>query len=391
MEESPEPEDADSAYDFPSDGGNGELNISRSNVAEQQNSIVGTSTRWNNEPNPDLRCLREYLEQHNTLYLLDNIPDADDVKFVDQTYILEAQPKKLFVGSHAKSGDDIYAYMVMLQQRGFHEIRFYVETANGYKTMIPAETTGKQRLLHPFSKTYPKTAGPSEPADRARFTLMIKWYFIAAGVATDCVLRETKNYPGRFRLALEYIADQLGPAAVKSSNFIAKGDAIPDDRSESSCAPEGIEVQPAPSREPRPKVPRFPLPYARKSAPSRGNYVASMKSSTQLPHRKNSFTKTSTSEEIALLNVVPRNGKRSAEDETFENLTRMILQQSDLTAQLNYVDHDLDVMDARLEAFKEKWKREREELEKKRSQIEEERSAVRNLFKKQKLLDAQED
>ena len=106
--------------------------------------------------------------------------------------------------------------------------------------------------------------------------------------------------------------------------------------------------------------------------------------------RKSSFTRTSTPEETFTPEAPPRGAKRSAEDETFESLTRLVMKQHNLTKHLNDVDHDLEVMDARFEAFKEKWKRERAELEKKRDKIQEERSAVRNTFKKQKLLDIED-
>ncbi|EDU46138.1 predicted protein [Pyrenophora tritici-repentis Pt-1C-BFP] len=45
---------------------------------------------------------------------------------------------------------------------------------------------------------------------------MVKWYFIAAGIAKDCVLRETKAYPERLRSALEYIAKRMGAASVRA-------------------------------------------------------------------------------------------------------------------------------------------------------------------------------
>ncbi|KAG9194802.1 hypothetical protein G6011_04837 [Alternaria panax] len=391
VERSPEPEEADSAYGLPSSSGSGEPKMPRSNVVEQQSPSIGTTDQWYNEADPDLRRLREYLEEHDSLYLLDNIPDAEDVKFVDQTYILEAQPKKLFVGSHAKSGDDIYAYMVRLQLRGFHEIRFYVEGAHGYKTILPAEATGKHRILHPFSKTYPRSIGPSEQADRARLTLMVKWYFIAAGIAKDCVLRETKSYPERLRAALEYIADEMGPAAVKLPEPTATEDVTPDDGSESSYAPEESYNQPALSCEPLPNLPCFPPTFARKSAPSFARRAIFSESPSQPPLRKSSFAKTSNFEETPTLKASSRSAKRSAEDESFHSLTRLIMSQHNLTKHLNDVDHDLEVMDAQFEAFKEKWKRDRAELENKRDKIQEERSALRNMFKKQRLLDTEEE
>jgi hypothetical protein len=329
------------------------------------------------------------------LQLLENIPDAEDMKFVDQTYILEAQPKKLFVGTHAKSGDDIYAYMVWLQQRGFHEIRFYVESARGPKTTISAEAAGKQRILHPFTKTYPKNTGPSEQADRARLTLMIKWYFIAAEIATDCVLRETKAYPDRLRCALEYIAEQMGSAAVHPLESGPTNDGIEDEGSESSYTPEEKDTQPVladePTREPTRKPPPFPPTVARKSAPSIARRTVPNGTSSQLPTSKISLPTTATPEATLMVMAPPRSAKRSAEDEEFDALTNLAMKQQALTRELNNVDHELEVMDAHLEAFKEKWRRERAELEKKRDKIHEERANVRNQFKKQRLLDAEED
>jgi hypothetical protein len=392
VEESPEPDDADNAYALRSTSRNDELNIPKDDVLEQHSPSMRTPDLWSKEANPDLHRLREYLDEHDSLYLLENIPDAEDIKFVDQTYILEAQPKKLFIGSHAKSGDDIYAYMVWLQQRGFHEIRFYVESVHDHKTIMSTEVTGKQRILHPFIKTYPKSIGPSEQADRARFTLMVKWYFIAAGIATDCILRETKSYPERLRAALDYIADQMGPAAVKPPEPVANEDATPDDGSESSYAPEENDIQPTLARELPPKLPRLPPTVAHKSAPSVAR--CSTLSSNPVPMSglpRNSFSKMSTPEAIPMPKAPSRSAKRSAEDETFDSLTRLVMKQHTLTKHLNDVDHELEVMDARWEAFQQKWKRERAELEKKRDEIQEERSVVRNMFKKQRLLDAEDD
>jgi flagellar motility protein MotE (MotC chaperone) len=87
----------------------------------------------------------------------------------------------------------------------------------------------------------------------------------------------------------------------------------------------------------------------------------------------------------------PRSAKRSAEDETFESLSRLFVEQQALTNQLSSVDQELQVMDARFEAFQAKWERERAALKKKRDEIEGERSNVRNMFKKQRLLDAEDD
>ena len=54
-----------------------------------------------------------------------------------------------------------------------------------------------------------------EQSERAQLTLMVKWYFVAAGVAKDCVLKETKAYPKRLRYTLEYIAKRMNPIVVQ--------------------------------------------------------------------------------------------------------------------------------------------------------------------------------
>lgn len=383
VEESSEPEDMESP--------NGLLPTNRNDVVDAPNSNVTENTPdgISCEGNSDLQQLWAYLAERDALRLLDNIPDADDMEFLDQTYILEAQPKKLFVGSHARSGDRIYAYMVRITQRGFHEIRFYVESARGSKTLMSAEATGKQRILHPFSKAYPRSTGPSEQADRARLTLMIKWYFIAAGIATDCVLHETKAYPERLRCALEYISDQMGANAVKSSGTVPMDGSIADESSESSYNPEERDIQTTLANEPTPKAPRFPQSAARKSAPSIVRRTILHGTPTQKPLPRASFSKSASPEAAPTPTAPPRNAKRSAEDEEFDALARLIMQQNALTKNLNDVDHELEVMDARFEAFQEKWKRERADLEKKRDDIQEQRATVRNMFKKRRTLDVE--
>ncbi|KAI4676759.1 uncharacterized protein J4E84_009353 [Alternaria hordeiaustralica] len=385
VEESSEPEDMESPNGLLPANRNGLVNAPESNVT--YDTPHGMS--W--DGNPDLQLLWSYLAERGALRLLENIPDAHDMEFLDQTYILEAQPKKLFVGTHAKTEHRIYAYMVRIAQRGFHEIRFYLESARGTYASMSAEATGKQRILHPFSKTYPRSTGPSDPPDKARLTLMVKWYFIAAGIATDCVLHETKAYPERLRCALEYISDQMGPSAFKSSGTVPVDDSIADESSESSYTPEKANTQSTLANEPTPKAPRFPQSVARKSAPSIARRTIPHATTTQKPLPKTSFSKSASPEADATPTAPPRNSKRSAEDEEFDALTRLVMQQNALTKDLNNVDHELEVMDARFEAFQEKWKRERAELEKKRDEIEERRAEVRNMFKRRRTLDVESD
>jgi hypothetical protein len=262
VEESPDPDD-ETMYGLRSASHNGTTEKTHRASIEQETPLKRTpGRRKSKEPNPDLHRLREYLDEHDSLHLLDNIPNADEMKFFPQTLYLDAQMKKLFMG-HSKNGDDIYAYMVKLQ-RGFHEIRFYVETPS-HKDAMRAEDIRGQRILHPFSKTYPKHPAAIEQSDRARLTLMVKWYFVAAGIATDCVLSETRAFPERLRFALEYITDRMGPGAVKQPKVVQNGEPSTDEdstkrrtTSESSYVDES-DIQstlagdpPAPRVSPRP-------------------------------------------------------------------------------------------------------------------------------------------
>jgi hypothetical protein len=166
----------------------------------------------------DLNKLHSYLGSYGALGLLGNLPDPDEVQFMNQDSFLDAQPKKLLVGHHRKHNNAIYAYM--RKSRRFHKIEFYIEdTRAPSKTGINSENVAKQRILHPFNKTYPKVTHGIGQDEKARLTLMVKWYFIAAGIAKDCVLRETKAYPERLRSALEYIAKQMGAASVRTPSL----------------------------------------------------------------------------------------------------------------------------------------------------------------------------
>lgn len=171
-----------------------------------------------NPENADYDTLCQYLDDYGALYLLQNIPDADKVEFVSQgsnPHIPEAMPKKLFIGRVTESDSEIYAYM--RPNRNMHEINFWVEDPLRplHKFSMKAEDVMKQRIIHPFNKAYPKDGNGVEQGDKARFSLMVKWYFVAAGIAIDVVLKETKAYPERLRSALEYIAMRMGPAAVE--------------------------------------------------------------------------------------------------------------------------------------------------------------------------------
>ncbi|KAF1832982.1 hypothetical protein BDW02DRAFT_501684 [Decorospora gaudefroyi] len=382
---------------------NGAINTAGRIATEQQSPSTSTPERGSKEPNPDLRRLHQYLEGHDALYLLENIPDADEIKFVDQSIFPEAQPKKLFVGHHIESGDDIYGYMVRLN-RGFHEIRFYREGARS-REAIGAADIGRQRLVHPFGKTFPKPPAAIEQSDKARSTLMVKWYFIAAGIATNCVLKETKAYPERLRSALDYIARRMGAGAVKDPKHSSDENAAIQDNDSVEQEPSGdnpyvheSDIQSTLAGDP----PRLSLPptvlkksgVARKSAPS---FPARGTPSTQLPDERSSHRPSIIANDMVTATpgptptptlaptVPPHSAKRSADDMEFAELARMITEDQKLTTQINDVDHDLEVLEMRKETFMAKWQKEYDTKREKRDTLDEQRSGVRNKVKRQRM------
>jgi hypothetical protein len=416
VEESPDPDETDSVYELRSATRRSKSDKVYGRTTEQDTPSKRTpGLRKSKEPNPDLRRLQEFLDEHNALYLLENIPDAEEMRFFNQTYFLDAQPKKLLIGHHSKSGDDIYAYMVRLR-RGFHEIRFYVENTRSKDTMR-AEEISRQRILHPFDKTCPKHPVAVEQSDRARLTLMVKWYFIAAGIATDCVLKETKAYPERLRSSLDYIADRMGAGAVNPPSSIAKRVPSADKNSvkqrttsESSYIDEsdiqstlaGNPSAPRVSPRPPPTGPKKPtVAFARKSAPSFGRKSMPLETPTPDSHPRLAvsshppsipwITSTATPEPTSTPIALPRSAKRTTTDAQFEELSCMLGEESKLTLQLNDIDHDLELLDLKKQAFMEKWEKDVKALHDRRGRIFAERKIKRErvLGKRRKMSSAE--
>ncbi|XP_014562714.1 hypothetical protein COCVIDRAFT_83289 [Bipolaris victoriae FI3] len=417
IEESPEPEDADSTYTLRSSSRTGKTHVTNGDKSEPQSPSVRSSRELRtSKGNHDLERLLEYLKNHNALYLLDNLPEVSEMQFVGQTSIPEAQPMKLFVGREAKSGDDIYAYMVSLA-RGFHEVRFYVQTALDEEPM-KTETVSKQRLLHPFSKCYPKQPCVLEQSDRARLTLMVKFYFISAGIATDCVLKETKKYPERLRVALDYIADRMGPAAAKPPSHTKDEDdgatstSAPNNppkhrlSSESSYIDES-DIQSTLALEPprlphHTRTPKSTSIFARKSAystaprsqlPSRTTSPSTFPpitttldpSTSTFPPPSDIITTTTTTPSTPSMHPHRSTPKRSAEDAEFEDLARIVMKEQTLTREINALQHEMDVLEERKSIWMEKWQAQFETVNEKLEAVTRERVGVRMQFKKQRL------
>lgn len=186
--------------------------INRNGAATEQSIIrVDASANTDNSRSSDLSRLYDYLQSSGRLHLLDNIPRPDEVHFVEQKSFPRAQPKKLLVGHERATGRNIFAYM--RPHGDFHWIFFYTEDSllSGLK-YIRVKNVFKQAILHPFDKTFPEGSDIIDQVEKAHLTIIVKWYFISAGITKDCVLRELREFPVRLRLALEYINKRMTTA-----------------------------------------------------------------------------------------------------------------------------------------------------------------------------------
>jgi hypothetical protein len=162
----------------------------------------------------DYRTLLEYLEDE----LLESIPGPDVVEFViPENPLNNALPRKLLIGSQRDTQNKIFAYM--REWGTTHRIEFYVENGTN-RTPIFSTDLAQHVIKPPFDKTYPEGSEAIDNSGTARLTTIVKWYFIAAGYAKNCVLKETKDFPTRLRSALLWIRGQVrnsavGPSAVE--------------------------------------------------------------------------------------------------------------------------------------------------------------------------------
>ncbi|RYO47955.1 hypothetical protein AA0116_g12914 [Alternaria tenuissima] len=278
----------------------------------------------------DLDALHDYLGSHGVLYLLKNLPGADEVRFVHQDFFLDAQPRKLFVGYHKEHGNDIYAYM--RKPREYHRIEFYIEDTHALsRTVIRSEDVAKQRILHPFNKTYLESAHRIGQDEKARLTLMVKWYFIAAGVAKNCVLRETKAFPERLRSALEYIAERMGAASARPPSIDCER------QSEPRTTPE--EASPAIDESPvQPTTTEITTDLL--SSPSTSTIAS--------PRRSTAYAEQLNDEVNAVKTSISRLTKRTADDAEFEDLAGIVLEvlatDQNLTSQIGDIDKRIGML-----------------------------------------------
>jgi hypothetical protein len=278
-------------------------------------------TRASGRPS-DYEVLSDYLEERNLSHLLQNIHEADELEWFDGRISPESLPKRLYLGKN-QNNDNIYAHIRL--SRGTHSVHCWSrDPANGTSGItLQYQDIGKQTIVHPFNKTYTKDRRSLTTADQERLDILVKWYFIAAGIAANIVLRETPNYPSRLVSTLTYIADRMGPAAATPLSSVPTP---PIDESEiQSSLAKVVKGSPKPS---------------------------------------------------------PRGTKRSAADSGWEDIHRNITQDIALTAEINAVDEELELLEMKKQNFMDQWEMEHDRVLEKRERVAAKREDVRKKFRR---------
>jgi hypothetical protein len=162
-----------------------------------------------------LRKIHDSLISRGANHLLDILPGSDNLQFVDQKSFLYAWPKKLLIGHHARSGDEIYAYLVPLNTS--HRVEIYTEHKHGHARLsLNGEGLARHRILAPFNNAYPRDAQNLTKADIARVELLIEWYFVETGVVPACFLEKRETFSKQFCNALRYVTRRVGPVPASS-------------------------------------------------------------------------------------------------------------------------------------------------------------------------------
>jgi hypothetical protein len=322
-------------------------------TAENMNGAIEQES---NERKTDLDRIKDYLG-HKSLHLLDNIPGVDDMKFFDHSFdSRSALSKKLFVGC-TKAGNNIYAYMVLQQSKPLkvYMIVYYEEISSSKEENIPTKKIGQHKLLDPFSKIYPCDASLQNiPGHTADLSTMVKYYFVAEGIAEGIVLKHA-SFLRRLKPALKFIATSTDsestteagavntPEAIANGDFNSEGGLKQRTTGESTYfRKRNITYPPA---HPRPIPPRN---IARKSAPSitarKPTSLATLSKlglSPRIPNRP-SFAYTAPPEARHTPMSLPRTStERLAQDAEFERLGNLVVKERSLKLQIDAIDDEL--------------------------------------------------
>jgi hypothetical protein len=186
--------------------------------------------------------LVEFLGKDASPELLKDLPEPSFRDFDEEkTDFQNALDQKLPIGECKDTKTCIYAYM--RGWGGHYRVELYVGEG-GQRAQLKTTDVAKHTVYHPFDKTYPEDCQDIDKDGKARLSLLIKWYFVVAGVGDAGVLKEMNNYPERLRSMLRWVQDRMHLAAQvdnyeENSNRLSvpdEGSTKPPSPTEASCA-----------------------------------------------------------------------------------------------------------------------------------------------------------
>lgn len=166
----------------------------------------------------DYEKVTEYLRESNALHLLSNIPSHETMIF--QLHGQDSNGYKLMIGARISDRKSIWAYILPRVKR-FYDVSLRAEDRRASRAPeeIAFEDVLSQVALVPPFESAIHSESEFDRSDKARLTVLIKWYFIASDWHTNIVVRET-GFPHRFLSVLEFIAEKNG---YQRSRSLAKG------------------------------------------------------------------------------------------------------------------------------------------------------------------------
>lgn len=180
--------------------------------------------------------LVEFLGKDASPELLKDLPKPNFADFIEEKNCFQnALDQKLPIGECKETSSCIYAYM--RGWGGHYRVELYVEEGE-QRAQLKTTDVAKHTVYHPFDKTYAEDCQDIDKDGKVRLSLLIKWYFVVAGVADAGVLKEMNNYPERLRSMLGWVQDRMRPAAqVNKYEEQLNGLSVPDESSTDAPSP----------------------------------------------------------------------------------------------------------------------------------------------------------
>lgn len=177
-------------------------------------------------------------------HLLKDLPRPNISHFVQEENPLQnALLRKLPIGQCRDTQHRIYAYM--RGWGGHYRVELYVEERE-QRAQLKTTDVAKHVVYHPFNKTYPENCEDIDKDGKVRLSLLIKWYFVVAGVANDGALKEMNNYAERLRSMLHWVQGRMHSTAhADKHDQDLFGVVAPNEDSENSLSPIEEACKPA--------------------------------------------------------------------------------------------------------------------------------------------------